>query len=207
MNPSASTLAKGDDACPQPPEKSRHRSFRLLLGCLLSAGFLYLALRGIDPSLTWQQLSSVNPGLLAVAIIIGSSSNLIRAARWKVLLGNSPPVPFRQLFSSMMIGYLANNVLPARMGEVVRMYLLERNAGISKSKSAATIVLERIIDALLLLSIAGAISVFLPLTDLLRRSGLIAAITFAAAGIVLLLLAFNGESAARQTARIVGIIS
>jgi uncharacterized protein (TIRG00374 family) len=107
----------------------------------------------------------------------------------------------------MMIGYMANNVLPARMGELVRMYLLERRAGISKSMSAATIVLERIIDALVLFTIVGAISIFLPLTNLLLRSGVIAAVTFATAGIVLLLLAFKGGSAARQTARIVGAIS
>jgi uncharacterized protein (TIRG00374 family) len=107
----------------------------------------------------------------------------------------------------MMIGYMANNVLPARMGELLRMYLLERRAGISKSMSAASIVLERIIDALLLLSLAAAISVFLPLTDLLRKTGLIAGVVFATAGIVLLLLAFKGEGAARHTARIVGVIS
>jgi uncharacterized protein (TIRG00374 family) len=207
MKLSGSPLANGAQVYPQPAGKSRHRSFHLLLGFLLSAAFLYLALRGINPALTWRQLRSINPVLLGMAILIGSSSNLVRAVRWKVLLGYSKPIRLRHVFSSMMIGYMANNVLPARMGELVRVYLIERRAGISKSMSAATIVLERIIDALLLLSIAGAISVFLPLTDLLRKTGLIAAVAFAAAGIVLLLLAFKGESAARQTAQIVGVIS
>lgn len=207
MKSSGSSLANGEQDCPQPPGKSRHRSFHLLLGVLLSGAFLYLALRGINPALTWQQLRSVNPALLWMAILIASSSNLVRAVRWKVLLGYSPPISFRDLFSSMMIGYMANNVLPARMGELVRIYVLERSAGISKSRSAATIVLERIIDALVLLTIVGAISTFLPLTDLLRQSGVIAAVTFAAFGIVLLLLAFKGERAARQTARILGVIS
>jgi uncharacterized protein (TIRG00374 family) len=187
--------------------KSRHRSLHLLLGFLLSGAFLYLALRGINPALTWQQLRSVNPALLGVAILIVSSSNLVRTLRWKVLLGYSTPISFRHLFSSMMIGYMANNVLPARMGELVRIYLLERRAGVSKIMSAATIVLERIIDALVLLTIVVVISAFLPLTDLLRKSGMIAAVTFATAGIVLLLLAFKGRSAARQTGRIVGVVS
>lgn len=207
MKSLGSAPANGEQVCPQPPGKSRHRSFHLLLGFLLSAAFLYLALRGINPALTWQQLKSVNPALLGIAILIGSSSNVVRAVRWKVLLGYSTPVSFRHLFSSMMIGYMANNVLPARMGELVRIYLLRRTAGVSKSLSAATIVLERIIDALLLLTIVGVISAFLPLTDLLRKGGMIAAVTFATAGIVLLLLAFKGKGAARQTARIGGVVS
>lgn len=178
-----------------------------MLGFLLSGAFLFLALRGIDPALTWQQLRSVNPALLGLAILIGASSNLVRAVRWRVLLGYSTRLRFRHVFSSMMIGYMANNVVPARMGEVARVYMLERRAGISKSFSAATIVLERIIDALLLLSIAGAISFFLPLTDLMRTSGVIAAVTFAAAGILLLLLAFKGKSTARQIARMVSAVS
>jgi glycosyltransferase 2 family protein len=207
MNSLGSTPADGEQLGARPEGKSRLRSFQLVLGLLLSAAFLYLALRGINPALTWQQLKSVNPGLLVLAILIGSLSNLVRAARWKVLLGNSPPVRYRHLFSSMMVGYMANNVLPARMGELVRMQMLKRTSGISRSVSAATIVVERIVDALLLLSIVGAISVFLPLPDLLRRSASIAAVTFATAGIVLLLLAFKGESAARQTGRIIGRIS
>src|SRR6267142_2042293 len=207
MKLSGSSPANGEQACPQPPGNSRYSSFHLLLGLLLSSAFLYLALRGINPALTWQQLRSVNPALLGMAILIGSSSNLVRAVRWKVLLAYTKSISFRHLFSSMMIGYMANNVLPARMGELVRMYLLVRRAGVSKSMSAATIVLERIIDALVLLTIVAVISAFLPLTDLLRRSGLIAAVTFATAGIVLLLLSFKGETAARQTARIVGAVS
>jgi glycosyltransferase 2 family protein len=207
MKFSGSALANEKQVGARLQRKSRRRSFQLLLGFLLSSAFLYLALRGINPARTWQQLESVNPALLSMAILIGSSGNLIRAVRWKVLLGYSTPIRFRHLFSSMMIGYMANNVLPARMGELARIYLLERSAGISKSRSAATIVLERIIDALVLLTIVGVISVFLPLDDLLRRSGLIAAVTFATFGIVLLFLAFKGETAAKQTARIVGAIS
>src|SRR5437870_1612413 len=136
-----------------------------------------------------------------------SSNKLVSDVRVKILLRNSTPITFRHLFSSMIIGYMANNVLPARMGEVVRMYLLERSAGISKSMSAATIVLERIIDALVLLTIVGTLSVFLPSTPLIRRSSLVAGVTLAAVGIALLCMAFKGESAARQTARIVGAMS
>jgi glycosyltransferase 2 family protein len=206
MKYSASALAKGEQAG-APPAKSRRERVYLLLGLLLSSAFLYLVLRGVNPSLLWRQLRSVNPLLIVAAILIGSSSNLVRAVRWKVLLAEPAPIRFRHLFSSMMIGYMANNVLPARMGELVRVYLLKRKAGVSKSRAAATIVIERIIDALLLLSVVVAISVFLPLPALLRKSGLIAGVAFAGTGIVLLLLAFTGESAARQTGRIVGTVS
>src|SRR6267378_1625025 len=104
MKSSGSALVKGEQVCPRPQGKSRRRTFQLLLGLLLSGAFLYLALRGVNPALTWQQLRSVNPALLVLAILIISASNLVRTLRWKVLLGNATPIKFRHLFSSMMIG-------------------------------------------------------------------------------------------------------
>src|SRR6266576_6225254 len=101
MKLSGPPLANGAEVYPEPPGKSRRRSFHLLLGFLLSAAFLYLALRGIHPSLTWQQLRSVNPALLALAILIGWSTNVVRAIRWKVLLGYSTEISPRLVFSVM----------------------------------------------------------------------------------------------------------
>lgn len=190
-----------------PQKQQQRRSLSLILGLLLSGAFLYLALRNINPALTWQQLSSVNPVLLVMAMLIGPLSNLVRAARWRVLLASSMRISLRPLFNSMMIGYMANNVLPARMGELVRIYALERSTGISKSRSAATIVLERIIDALVLLAIVGAISIFLPMPELIRRSSLIATVACVAAGIGLLVLAFNSENVAQRINRIIGSVS
>lgn len=185
----------------------RRRSIGFLLGLLLSGTFLYLALRSMNPALTWQQLRSVNPAMLMMAIVVGSLSNLVRAVRWKVLLGRSKIIGLKHIFNSMMIGYMANNILPARMGELVRIYALERSTSVSKSKSAATVVLERIIDTLLLLTIVGAISVFLPLTSLIRRSSLIAAVAGMAVGIVLLFLAFKSDRLGRQIARAIRPLS
>lgn len=202
MESSGSTLANQEKVCESPPTRFRRRSFQLVLGLLLSGAFLYLALRGINSALTWQQLRSVNPALLVVAILIASLSNLVRAVRWKVLLAYSTTIRLRLLFSSMMIGYLANNILPARMGELVRIYALERSARVSKSTSAATVILERTIDALVLLTALGAISVFLPMTGLVRTSSLIAAVTCMTVGIVLVFFAFKSENAARQIPRI-----
>lgn len=207
MESSGSAPANQAKVHENPQKQSRRGSLSLLLGLLLSGAFLYLALRNINPALTWQQLSSVNPALLAMAILIGSLSNLVRAARWRVLLGYSMRISLRHLFNSMMIGYMANNVLPARMGELVRIYALERSTGVSKSRSAATIVLERIIDALVLLTTVGAISVFLPMPALIRRSSLIAALTCTATGIVLLFVAFKSEKVARQINRIISSVS
>ncbi|MEK6302803.1 MAG: lysylphosphatidylglycerol synthase transmembrane domain-containing protein [Acidobacteriota bacterium] len=207
MESSGSALASQAKVREYSQKKSRLRSFNLFLGLLLSGAFLYLALRGINPALTWQQLKSLDAVPLVLAILVGASSNLVRAVRWKILLGYSTTIGLRPLFNSMMIGYMANNVLPARMGELVRIYALERSARVSKSKSAASIVLERIIDALVLLTTVGAISVFLPLTDLIRRSSLIAAVTCATVGIALLFLAFKSENVAPRIARIIGHIS
>ncbi len=69
------------------------------------------------------------------------------------------------LFGAMMIGYLANNVLPARAGDLVRAYALGNRENIAKSMVLGTVVVERIIDLMITLILLGAAFLFIPLPD------------------------------------------
>ncbi|HET8580201.1 MAG TPA: lysylphosphatidylglycerol synthase transmembrane domain-containing protein [Nitrospiraceae bacterium] len=188
-------------------EKSRWRWTNLLLGILASAVFLYLALRGIDLPQVLREVQSANYALLALAICVGMVSNLFRAARWRLMLGGQPRVRLRPVFTSMMIGYLANNVLPARMGELVRIYVLERKAGVSKSTSAATVVLERLTDVLVLVALIMLIAFFLPLPAMVRSGSWIAATVSGALIILLLFLTLRDKGLARVATRMAGSLS
>lgn len=90
---------------------------------------------------------------LTVACIISLTQFPIRAIRWKFLLLPKKNILFRSLFSATMIGFMANNLLPARMGEMVRAYILSRNENVSGSSAMATIVIERLFDGFALLLI------------------------------------------------------
>jgi len=80
----------------------------------------------------------------------------IRAYRWKVLLQPVQQVSVGATYSATMIGFMANNVLPMRLGELVRAYALGRSGGVSKSSAFATIVVERAFDLLAVLLFLGA---------------------------------------------------
>ena len=73
-----------------------------------------------------------------------------------------------RLYPVVVVGYMANNLLPVRLGEVVRAYYLGERENVSKVSSLATIAVERVFDGLTLLFLAAVVSLFLPLVGLLQ---------------------------------------
>jgi uncharacterized protein (TIRG00374 family) len=163
--------------------------------------FLYLALRGVDLAEVWRELQRARAVPLGLATGLGVLSNIVRAMRWKVILGVHGRVRCGFLFTSMMIGYLANNLFPARLGELVRIWVLERRTGISKSTAGATVVLERLTDTLVLLVLVVLTSLFLPLPVVVRSGGQMAFTVFAALAVFLFFLAFRGKNLLSLAAR------
>ncbi|MCI0475049.1 MAG: flippase-like domain-containing protein, partial [Anaerolineales bacterium] len=76
----------------------------------------------------------------------------VRAVRWHFLLRPIKPIPSRALFPPVVIGYMANDILPARMGEIVRAYILGQQENVSKAATLVTIVVERVFDGLTMLT-------------------------------------------------------
>ncbi|MHB9091976.1 MAG: lysylphosphatidylglycerol synthase transmembrane domain-containing protein, partial [Chloroflexota bacterium] len=84
----------------------------------------------------------------------------------------------RRLFPVVVIGYMANDVLPARMGEIVRAYALEQREGISKTTTLATVFVERVFDGLAMLAFLGAVAVFVPFAATLQQVAALTAALF-----------------------------
>lgn len=126
---------------------------KLFLGVIISAIFLYLALREID----WGQFGGViqetNPWWALLGAFFLMLGHYIRAYRWKFILLPIQPVRTWSAFSATSIGLAFNNLLPARLGEVVRAIAIARTEGISKSASFATIVYERVVDVFSLIAL------------------------------------------------------
>jgi len=85
---------------------------------------------------------------------------VVRGFRWKVLLSPVKSCSFASLFPTLIIGFMANNVLPARAGEFIRAHLNGKKEGISRSASFATIILERLFDGLAMLVLLWAALLF-----------------------------------------------
>lgn len=136
-------------------QRSVWRIARTAFGLLLAAGFLALAFRKVDFSQLRQVVLQANVALLVAALALGSANLLTRAARWRVLLSASGPVPFRLTFWVMTVGYLGNSILPMRAGDLGRSYLMGQRAGMGGTFALATTVAERVLDAAFLVIVGG----------------------------------------------------
>ena len=126
------------------------RRWIIWLGLVISGVFLYFAFRRINYAELWGVLKEVRLWWLIPGLIIYFFAMLVRSLRWQYLLNPLKKVPNATLLPIIFIGYMGNNVFPLRMGEILRSLVLKRREDISISGSLATIVVERIFDAVVI---------------------------------------------------------
>ncbi len=126
------------------------------IGISISIVCIVLVLRGVDLGQTADVIRGARPAWLAVAAAAVVADLAFRALRWQTLIAPIHPVPLRRLSAYMLVGYLANNVLPARLGELVRSHYLGDREGISRSATLGTVVVERVVDTVVLVGIGAA---------------------------------------------------
>ena len=124
---------------------------------MLAVLFLYLALRGLDWRIFFVALKEARYIYLPLFFCGAASTFLIRALRLRVLLTSKKVLPISNVFWANMAGYLANNILPARAGELVRAAYLARQNNISVSYALAVGLVERLMD-LIALIILGSLA-------------------------------------------------
>ena len=144
---------------------------KILIGLIISAGFLYLAFRQLDFQQMKQAFSLANYWLLIPSLAILLFSHWLRSVRWQYLLMPVRKIPVSNLFSALLVGYAANTILPAHLGEVLRAYIIGRKQKVSVSSAMATIVVERIIDVLTIVLIMAVTLVIYPFPDWVKKSG------------------------------------
>ncbi len=156
------------------------KRWHFLLGVAVSAFFLYLALKGMRLAAFWQALRHANYWWLLPGIAVYFAAVVVRAWRWHYLIRPLKSVPTRKMFRLVAIGYMGNNIYPARAGEVLRAVLLKRHEGVPVSASLSTILVERVYDGVVMLSF-----VFLNLPEVARLtadSGFVGSIQHLAVG-------------------------
>lgn len=161
------------------------KNWRLWLGLAISVAFIALALRGQDLGEVRRALAAADYRYLPGALLLYFAGVWVRALRWRALLAPVRRLTARQLFPVIVIGYMANNILPWRIGEFVRAHVLRERQQIPTSASLATIAVERIFDGLTMLAFLLIASLFIPLNAQLRRLAFVATAIF---GVLLLAL-------------------
>lgn len=139
------------------------KKWHLWLGVLISALFLWLALRGLHLGDFWGAVQTAKYIWLIPGVGVYFIGVWIRAWRWHYLLGPIKKIPTKTMFPVTTIGYMGNNIYPARAGEVLRAVILKRREGVPVSASLATIIVERIFDGVVMLAF-----IFVNLTELAK---------------------------------------
>jgi glycosyltransferase 2 family protein len=136
------------------------RSWRLALAAASSGLFLWLAFRGVDFSSVPRLLRRVELGYVAAYVIAMSFIQVCRAVRWQLLVRPFAPVGFRSAFRISNVGLMLMTLLPLRIGELARPYLLKRETGASLTAGIGAVVVERAIDGLLVTLLFFASALF-----------------------------------------------
>jgi len=130
---------------PKPPTRSRF-PWQTLVIVALTVGLLWLFFRNVDLKQAWAAVLRAHPGFIAAAIVVVLATYVVRSIRWIVLLRPLGHARFRTAFRTTVIGFAATFLLPGRVGEVLRPYLLAKQEGMNPASTFATIIVERLLD-------------------------------------------------------------
>lgn len=169
--------------------------------------FSYVALSNINLSLAWRALRTSNYWWLAVALVAFALGILARALRWRSLFAHGRRPPFGTVTNAMMVGYLYNNILPARAGEAARVVVLTQRSAAPPVEIVGTVLLERLYDVFAILVIFFATEPWLPHVswfDPAAIAAIVLALLIAAAAFV---LAVYGDRPLRLLLRPLGRLS
>jgi uncharacterized protein (TIRG00374 family) len=131
------------------------RALQLAFGILVSAVCLWLAMHDVRLGEVLFALRHANYLGFALLMALTLLGFWLRALRWRWLIHSRHPIGIGPLFSATMIGFMANNLLPLRLGEFVRAWALGLSQKMSKTTVFATVVVERVVDMITLVAIFG----------------------------------------------------
>ena len=159
---------------------------RALVGLGVSAVAIVLVVRQVDIAAAWEVLQGALPVFVAATVACIVLDVTLRALRWRGLLVPLARLRLPTVAASLLVGYLANNILPARLGELVRSHHLGDRTGISRASVLGTVVVERVVDTGVLVAIASAAIIVLSVRGIVASAVLLG---LAATGLLVAALA------------------
>jgi uncharacterized protein (TIRG00374 family) len=174
---------------------------KLLLSLAVGGAFLVLAFRNVDHEQLRDAFAHLDARWLVPAVCLSLLLQVFRAWRWQLELRPLARVPFATLWVVVSVAYMTINLLPIRMGEVVRPWLLSRRSTVSFSNVVGNLIVEKTVDS--------AVIVFYILLGLLttenlpawvRRGAVVPAVAFVALALVIVLIWRKGEAVVERRA-------
>jgi len=184
---------------------SRSALLRGALGIAVSIVAVWILVQSVDISAAIDVLRTASPAWIAVMLLTTTVDIAARGARWHALLAPIAALHYRRVLGYTYIGYLANNVLPARLGELYRSHALGEGEHISRPTVLGTVVVERVVDTIMVVAIASVAVLVLSVRGVMS-SAVLLGLAFAALLVIVLGL---GMAAHRLpgASRVAGIVA
>ena len=125
------------------------RALVALGGVAISAIFLWLAIRDADAAEVQAALEDAEVGLVLLAVVAFGTGYFLQALRWRKI-ANTPRPGIRRFYEMVICGLACNNVLPVRIGELLRAGWLSREAPMPGGRALGTVALDRVCDVVTL---------------------------------------------------------
>lgn len=179
---------------------------RFWIGVLISILALLLAFRKVNLRDMWAEWTGANYWLLAASVPVLLLFLVLRAYRWRILFHPQQGLRLRNLFAVINIGYLISNILPARLGDVARAYLIGDTEPVSRTAAFSTVVAERVLDALCAVVGFFLVLPFAPVPGWMIRSGLVVGVVALVAVAVFVVLVRRRDWTLRLIDRILAAL-
>jgi uncharacterized protein (TIRG00374 family) len=122
------------------------KALKIVVGLLITVLAVWLFLKNSDPGQIWTAVKRISLAAVAGVLCLTVLSLYLRGLRWRFMLPRVPGASSTGLFAIAAISFMANNVLPARIGEAVRVYLLYKRNRHSMHTAIGTVLFERLLD-------------------------------------------------------------
>jgi hypothetical protein len=177
----------------------------LIIGLIISGVCIFFAARGINFSEVAASLRSASYVYIIPVVIVLVFSLYLRCYRWGIILQTLVSYDQKTLFTLGSIGFMAVGVLPARLGEFARPYLVKKRSGIRMSATMATIIVERVFDLLALMLVLFAVLLRVSLPPEIFRAGMTMLVIAFSLFVVLIFLAVKKDFSLSRIDRLLGL--
>jgi uncharacterized protein (TIRG00374 family) len=176
-------------------------------GFMVTALLCFIAVRDVRLTEVFDGLRRTKLTWLGPTLVVFGISILLRALRWRVLFEPARRPPMGATTRALLVGYLFNNLLPARTGEIARIIQLRNEASVPATEAATTVVLERILDVVSLVALLFAALPWLPRLTWITGAAVLGGIVTGSLVLIAVALALFGERPIRVLLRPLTFIS
>ncbi|WP_295161361.1 lysylphosphatidylglycerol synthase transmembrane domain-containing protein [uncultured Brachyspira sp.] len=188
--------------------KKNHKIIiQIAVGIIISIVSLYFAFSGINIKESAEIVKNINLLYFSISLILSVLIIALRGLRWECFIPLKKPIRKRTVVMAAYIGYMANNILPAKLGEVARAYILGVKENVSKSALIASVVTERLFDVIIGGVILCLSVIFIPnLPDTVTYAASALFVLSACGFLVLMFLVWQKDFAHKIFYKVFGIL-